>query len=225
MSATRIQPDSRLNAWLDTTIGLAICVKGHRVGSWTALMSLGAALGSTIWVLLAYARALPTALVASLPIAVAAIAATAIRRSRSGHRVVCHRYAAVGAALVGGLAGVTSAPVLLTFDVWTVSMIAGLALGRLGCHRVGCCFGVITRIGVQYPWWIDRARHLPLALMESSWCLLLFGLGLCLLSVSRPGVTAVLLVSGYTAWRLSAQRLRDPHFRSRARRLQRILTH
>ncbi len=135
MSATRIQPDSRLNAWLDTTIGLAICVKGHRVGSWTALMSLGAALGSTIWVLLAYARALPTALVASLPIAVAAIAAIAIRRSRSGHRVVCHRYAAVSAALAGGLAWVTSAPVLLTFDVWTVSMIAGLALGRLGCHR------------------------------------------------------------------------------------------
>jgi len=146
-----------------------------------------------------------------------AMAMVAIRNGRSRHRLVWHRYATVGAAVTSGLAWATGASIPLAFDVATVSATVGLAVGRLGCHRVGCCFGVTTRTGVRYPWWIDRERHLPLALMESAWSLFLSGLGLCLLAVARPGVTGVLLGSAYMAWRLPAQRLRDPHFRSSCR--------
>jgi prolipoprotein diacylglyceryltransferase len=217
MNVAGTRSEGPLNAWLDATIGLTVSVKGHRLGSWTASVSVGAAMGGMLWVLLSSAKALPPALVAAPPLCTAAMVVTAFRRGRSRHRLVWHRYAAVGATMLFGLTWAAEGSVPTAFDLGVVSAAAGLALGRVGCHRVGCCFGVAARNGVWYPWWIDRSRHLPLALMEAFWCVLLLGLGLYLLSIAAPGITALLLVSAYASWRLPAQRLRDSHFRGRVR--------
>jgi prolipoprotein diacylglyceryltransferase len=217
-SGVRGRTADRLNAWLDSTVGLAIEVCGRRVGSWTALAVLGAVVGSAVWVVLGCGHRLPPASVASAPACAAVLVAVAFRRARARHRLVWHRYAATGAAAMGGLAWSVGAPMAETFDIAAVSAVAGLALGRVGCHRVGCCFGGVARIGIRYPWWRDRARHAPLALIEAVGCLPLAMGGLCLLREAPSGVTALVLVSVYAVWRTAAQRRRDPHFRGRRRR-------
>lgn len=115
----------------------------------------GAATALAAWVL--DRRGLPALLaVVLLAAGLLAAAAVAVATQAVLHRhslVALHELAAVVAAGVG-VAVVARAPVARVLDAVLVGCAGLLAVGRLGCLRVGCCHGTPARRGVRYG--VDR---------------------------------------------------------------------
>jgi hypothetical protein len=110
-------------------------------------------------------------------------------------------------------------PVLRYLDVVIVGKGVLLAIGRVGCFKVGCCHGRPSRIGICYSESkAGFARHyvgvrlFPVQLLEALIVLFLTGAcGYLLLSGARPGSSLSLYVAGYATWRFFIEFLRgDP---------------
>ena len=110
-------------------------------------------------------------------------------------------------------------PILRYLDVIVVGKGILLAIGRIGCFKVGCCHGRPSRVGVRYAEFkAGFARHyagvrlFPVQLLEALTVLCLTGAcGYLLLSDAQPGTSLSLYVAGYAAARFVSELLRgDP---------------
>lgn len=131
----------------------------RRVSAYTVCGALGTAVGTAVaaWVL--DLRGAPALLAVGLlaaglvAAAVVALAAQALLRRHT--LVAVHEVAAVSAAAVA-VAAVARVPAADVLDAVVTGCAALLAVGRLGCLRVGCCHGTPARRGVRYG--VDRVR-------------------------------------------------------------------
>ncbi|TWE21215.1 prolipoprotein diacylglyceryl transferase [Kitasatospora atroaurantiaca] len=213
----------RVNALLDASTGMQIRFGPHRLGSWETCLVGGFVAGTAVWVSAGLAVELPVGLLAALPACwAAAFLAVRFRMLRTGViRLVWHRHALVGVSLAVATAVLTSAEVHEVLDVWSTGCAVGLAIGRLGCHRSGCCLGRAALIGPRYQWLGGRERHLPLQLAEALWCLVLAVAGGALLRAAPAGTAASVVAGGYTVVRVPLHRLRAPLARGGRRRKRR----
>jgi phosphatidylglycerol---prolipoprotein diacylglyceryl transferase len=109
--------------------------------------------------------------------------------------------AAVGTVVLGAL--VIGLPVGRLLDVTAPGLMAGMAIGRVGCFLGGCCAGrpTASRWGL---WSSDRrlgVRRLPTQLFESALAVLIgsgAGIGLVLTGPSPAGAVFVAAVAAYT---------------------------
>lgn len=65
-------------------------------------------------------------------------------------RIVFYEQAIAVVATTVAAVAVSGGPVARAFDLATLGMGLGLAVGRIGCFRVACCYGRRGRIGVRY---------------------------------------------------------------------------
>jgi len=212
----------RANALLDASTGMQIRFGRHRLGSWETCLAAGFLAGTAVWVSAGLAVELPVGLLAALPVCWAAVfLAVRFRMLRTGVvRLVWHRHALVGVSLAAAIAVLTAAEVQEVLDVWSTACAVGLAIGRIGCHRSGCCLGRAALIGPRYQWLGDRERHLPLQLAEALWCLVLAVAGAAVLCAAPAGMAAAVVTCGYTVVRVPLHRLRAPQARGGRRRKQ-----
>ncbi|HYE05945.1 MAG TPA: prolipoprotein diacylglyceryl transferase [Planctomycetota bacterium] len=97
-------------------------------------------------------------------------------------------------------------------DLVAPAVLAGLAVGRLGCWFNGCCHGAPTDL----PWGVHRAGHEhpihPTQLYEAgAVAVLVIALLVAERRLERPGVLAALACIGYGAWRFINEGLRGDH--------------
>ncbi|MBA3846910.1 MAG: prolipoprotein diacylglyceryl transferase [Planctomycetes bacterium] len=97
-------------------------------------------------------------------------------------------------------------------DLVAPAVLAGLAVGRLGCWFNGCCYGAVTAL----PWGVRRDGHdhaiHPTQLYEAgAVAALVIALLLVERWLKRPGVLAALSCIGYGAWRFINEGLRGDH--------------
>jgi phosphatidylglycerol:prolipoprotein diacylglycerol transferase len=89
-------------------------------------------------------------------------------------------------------------------DALAPPVLAGLAIGRIGCFFNGCCYGDVCTL----PWAV-AGRH-PTQLYETMACLIL---ALAIAGIGRrlatPGHAACLALAGYAVWRFLNEGLRD----------------
>lgn len=110
------------------------------------------------------------------------------------------------------------------FDRTLVACFLASAIGRIGCHTYGCCYGrpVAHGLCVREPLSkVVRERgaaghepRFPLQLVSAAWALLVSGLGLGLLAASGPsGVSACVSILVYALGRFGLESFRDePRF-------------
>lgn len=95
-------------------------------------------------------------------------------------------------------------------DTATTAVLAGLAVGRLGCLRAGCCVGRGSAIGPRYPWPGLDYRRVPVQLLDAAVCVLLILATLaCHASGAAPGTATAVGVIGYFAIRFFVDELRE----------------
>lgn len=54
----------------------------------------------------------------------------------------------------------------LFFNYWALTIPMELALFRISCHFNGCCIGIISNWGIQYPFDMEGILRLPVQLIE-----------------------------------------------------------
>ncbi|MFM2089838.1 MAG: hypothetical protein RLZZ127_327 [Planctomycetota bacterium] len=95
-------------------------------------------------------------------------------------------------------------PIPALADALAPAVLAGLAVGRIGCFFNGCCFGSPCAL----PWAVG-GRH-PTQLYEAAACT---ALALLTAVAGRrlrvPGHAACLALAGYAVWRFANEALRD----------------
>jgi phosphatidylglycerol:prolipoprotein diacylglycerol transferase len=116
------------------------------------------------------------------------------------------------ATLAAG-AWLADVPLLVMLDIAAPAILLGMAIGRLGCWKGGCCAGRLTA-GRFAVWCSDRrigGRRIPTQLMESALALLLSVVATVLVigSQAPDGVAAVLGLSAYILVRQFLLRLRS----------------
>ncbi len=95
-------------------------------------------------------------------------------------------------------------PVPALADALAPPVVAGLAIGRIGCLFNGCCFGDVCTL----PWAVS-GRH-PTQAYETIACLMIaLGTAWAGRRMTTPGHTACLALGAYAAWRFLNESLRD----------------
>jgi hypothetical protein len=145
----------RLNARLDAAVSLNVRVRGRLVGSWRAFSLAALGVATVVWLLRGLQEDVPALALLVVPIVPAAILsahrAWVIRSGRPA-RLVFHRHVIANAAVAVPLLALLDALTWRAIDAATTAVLMGLAVGRLGCLRSGCCVGRLSRIGPRYPW-------------------------------------------------------------------------
>ncbi len=175
---------------------------GVSLGSWAAFVALGTLVGLVLLAIegetvgLPVATLLRTAVLACVAGLVGAkvyykaqAAAPSSWWSPGGMCIQGFVLAAVGTLLLG--ATVTRMPVLLVLDAMSAPLLVGIAVGRIGCFRAGCCVGRLHggRIAL---WSSDRyigARRIPTQLLEGIGALSLAAVAVVMLRW-EPGMPA-----------------------------------
>lgn len=189
-------------------------------GSWTGLVTLGAAIGLVIQSALLRRADIPG--IAGLGVTLVALAiglAAAKVRYIMLHPQTWRTSPAEGWAVGGFLVAMPLAvltglllldlPVGGFVDASTPALFFGVAIGRLGCFFTGCCAGRCTRSrwGV---WSSDRrvgARRIPTQLLESAVGLILGIASLGVLLFAPPPVEGLIFVGAMTAYFAARSRL------------------
>jgi hypothetical protein len=120
--------------------------------------------------------------------------------------------------VAGLFAAAVGVPVLAHLDVTALGLGAFLALGRIGCLRVGCCHGRPARRGVRYgaieveagfPAYLQGVTLIPVQGIESAAATLIVAAGATwsLLSDTR-GIAFSLYVAAYAIVRFALEELR-----------------
>lgn len=132
-----------------------------------------------------------------------------------------HAWAALAAAAV--VAYAFHVPIPSVLNVTAAGLCTFLAVGRVGCFLVGCCYGIPAAVGVAYrssaidrgfPGHLVGVRLLPVPLIESVGLVALALLAADASITSRSGNVFLLVVTGYSALRLGTEGLRSdqrPH--------------
>jgi hypothetical protein len=144
------------------------------------------------------------------------LAVIAVARRRVGYERIVF-YEALSACLITGAsaAWLIGGDVARTLDLITVGIGVFLVFGRLGCFRVGCCYGRLCRRGVRYSrahvvrgfpaFWSGRPL-VPVQLIEAAMSLVLVSAATLLLSGN--GDAAALYLCGYGVVRFGLEHVR-----------------
>jgi phosphatidylglycerol---prolipoprotein diacylglyceryl transferase len=209
----------RMNRRLDAAVNPNFRL-GHRVtGSWRAYSTAAFVVATLVLAILGarhHLQAGALAIAAAVPAALFSADRRRILRSGRPPRLVFHRYVLVSAAVIVPAAAVLGQLSWRLVDIATTAVLAGLAVGRVGCLRAGCCIGRPATIGPRYPWLGRDVRRVPVQLLDSAVCLLLVAATVVAQESSAPGGTAVAIgFGGYAVARLWLDELRDERVRTR----------
>jgi len=109
-----------------------------------------------------------------------------------------------------GILRVMRAPLLPYLDVTTIGILVFLGFGRVGCLRVGCCYGKPVSFGVRYdashveagfPAELQDVTLLPVQALESAIAFSVAAVGGLLVLHARPGIAMAWCVTAYGAAR------------------------
>ncbi len=118
--------------------------------------------------------------------------------------------------LLGGMGAIilvcrkNKTPILPVFDIFAPALALGHAIGRVGCHLAGCCYGIEMRhhpaFSVIYPASSLGAPSgvplLPVPLLEAAF---LLALSIALIALylrgNTPGMCVSAYIIAYSAWR------------------------
>lgn len=197
---------------------------GASLGAWAALVGAGAVAGLGLFAVLAgfvQLAVLPLVAIALVACIVGLVGAKVYFLAQSPGAPswaspggMCIQGFVIGAlATLAAGAWLAGVPLLVMFDIAAPAILLGMAIGRLGCWKGGCCVGRLTA-GRFAVWCSDRrigGRRIPTQLMESALALLLSVVTTVLVIGSQPpaGVAAVLGLSAYILVRQYLLRLRS----------------
>lgn len=203
----------RLNHGFDKAVGLHIRLGGRLFDSWRLFSVAAFAVATSIWLTIGFANELPFAALVLAPLAAATIFSAHRRHIiHSGQvaRIVFHRHVAASAAVVIPLLAVLDSLSWRLIDTATTAVLAGLAVGRLGCLRAGCCTGRPSAVGPRYPWFGFEERRVPVQLLDAAVCVLLvIATFACYASGAAAGTATAVGVIGYFAVRFFLDELRE----------------
>lgn len=201
---------------------------GASLGAWAGLVGVGALAGLALLALLssrAQLPAIPIMLVAVIASLVGVVGAKVYylvqapgRGSWTSPGGMCIQgFVITALAAVAAGSWLLGLPLLVLMDLATPPLLLGMAIGRLGCWRGGCCAGRLTsgRVAV---WGSDRrlgGRRIPTQFIEAAIAAALTVATLLLLGLD-PRPEGAVLVAGLGAYVLARQ-LVFP-FRSLSRR-------
>jgi hypothetical protein len=208
----------RLNRRFDHSVGLSMRVGGRLLFSWRTFSLAAFGVATLVWLAIGAYHALPALALALVPAVAFAIFSAQrwhILRSGRAARLVYHRHVLASAAVTLPLLAAISALSWRLIDTATTAMLAGLAVGRVGCFRSGCCSGRPAAIGPRYPWLGDEHRRLPVQLLDLTVCVALAGATFVLhTGGATPGAATAAGLGGYLAIRFGLDELRDERVRT-----------
>lgn len=195
---------------------------GVLLGSWAALVALGAAVGLSVQAMLAAHLGLSVigvvlvSLVASLigligaKLYYLAVYPAARRRALSGGGMCIQGFvlgAAIGLTIGALVAGIEIGPLL---DITAPALMFGMTIGRFGCFFSGCCVGrpTASRWGL---WSSDRRlgmRRIPTQLLEAALAAAIGVTALAVLvTVGLPELGGTVFIGALAAYVLGRQLL------------------
>jgi hypothetical protein len=205
-----------LNRWFDRVPRLTIDVGHRRLPAFRSLGILGFQVAVVVAVLVSLVNGVPliTALGLSAVAGISFFVWGLLRRAVTGRETLVQiEYVWVALGAVVGFLWVAGGPILAGIDVMAVALCAFLAFGRLGCASVGCCHGVLARVGIAYgrehglaPRFTGR-RLLPVQLVEAGGLVLIGAVGLALAG-GQPGRPTVWFLAAYAALRFGCEAVR-----------------
>jgi hypothetical protein len=206
----------RLNHAFDRVVGLHIRIGSHLAHSWRvfSLAAFGAA--TLVFVALGLARDLPLPALVLPPVLSMAIFSAHRRhvlRSRGPVRFIFHRHLLISSLVTLPLLGLFDALSWAVLDTAAPAVLVGLAVGRVGCLRAGCCVGRPAAVGPRYAWLGDDERRVPVQVLDAAACLLCAGIALVVGSHAAGGVATAVGFGGYFAVRFFLDELRDERVR------------
>jgi phosphatidylglycerol:prolipoprotein diacylglycerol transferase len=189
---------------------------GARLGAWPALVTAGAGLALLVQSVLAARLGLPLQQVLSLSLVACLLGLIGAKgyylaSHRSGPLSLITGFSVQGFVLAGvgtllGGALLLGLPLGTVLDVTAPGLLAGMAVGRLGCLFGGCCAGrpTVSRWGL---WSSDRrlgVRRVPVQPMESAMAgalAVVTILAVLAFGTSSDGLVFVAAVGAYTGGR------------------------
>jgi Prolipoprotein diacylglyceryl transferase len=203
----------RLNSGFDRAVGLRMRVGGRLFDSWRFFSVAAFGVATVLYLAIGLAQELPVAALLLAPAAAWTIFSAHRRHIiRSGRvaRIVFHRHVAATSVVVIPLLAVLGSLSWEVLDAATTAVLAGLAVGRLGCLRAGCCSGRRSGVGPRYPWPGLDYRRVPVQLYDAAVCVALVIATLVVqLSAAGAGLATALGVVGYLAARSFLDELRS----------------
>ncbi len=206
-----------------TQAALDSCARLHmdrrrRFGSYLYCGLLGAFIGMLLGGLLGLLTSVPraTVIVAVLTPVPTFFAAIKLRHTVAGEEsIVLYEKFLVVIGMTALILVWAGEPILIGLELVTVGTGASLVFGRLGCLRVGCCYGRPCRWGIVYgaehessgfPDHYVGVRLLPIQLIESVFTAFLVAACVALfLSKHSPGEVVALYFSLYGVARFSLE--------------------
>lgn len=129
---------------------------------------------------------------------------------------------AVALAAMLSISWLSGVSTLVYLDATITGIGVLVAIGRIGCFSVGCCYGVKADIGLVYPHECGgdgRTRRFPVQLLDAAVWLLLACVGWTLVGSAAPGLPLATVLLGYGVARFAIEHLRGdrrPRWRGRS---------
>lgn len=207
----------RLNRRFDGVVALHMRV-GHRlVGTWRFFSLAAFATATVTFLALGVRHDLPVAALVLMPVVPVVIFSAHRRRvlrAEGPPRLIFHRHLAASAAVLVPALWLLGALSWAVIDAAATASLAGLAVGRIGCLRSGCCYGRPASIGPRYPW-LGDVRRLPVQVLDAAACVVLVVVMIALQeSEAAAGTATAVGLGGYFAVRFLLDELRDERVRS-----------
>lgn len=212
-----------LNAWLDSLPRTSIGARGRETPAFRSIGVAGfyLALIVTIGTGLATGRSPVVLSVVAVACAASFFGWALLRRAVTGREsLVLLEHVWVALACAAAVVVAFGEPVLAQLDSVALGLCAFLAVGRLGCLAVGCCYGQPALVGITYgpasvadgfPPGLVGVRLFPVQLVEAAGIALLGLVGAVALPFAPPGRVFVWFLLAYAVLRFGMEGLRgDP---------------
>ncbi len=182
----------RLTQRVEHMLRPRVTIGGRSYSAYNLFGVAGMVLAAAIALSLTYVRGLSLPLMVSLllvalGLSVIHIVFTVLRTGKDS--LVFLRYFLSIMAVSALVLRIIEQPILPYLENLMLGIGAMQGIGRIGCLRVGCCYGKPARYGIRYTLLHARAgfpaplvgvRLIPVQLVESAWVLCSSGIGICL---------------------------------------------
>jgi Prolipoprotein diacylglyceryl transferase len=203
-------PADRLNRAFDRVVGLHIRIGSRLVHSWRVFSLAAFGSAAIVWVALGLAHDLPVAALVLPPVLAPAIFSAHRRhvlRSGGPVRFVFHRHLLISALVTLSALALLDALSWRVLDNAAPAVLVGLAVGRVGCLRAGCCVGRPAAVGPRYAWVGEGERRVPVQVLDAVACLVCAAAALVLPASAAVGF------GGYFVSRFFLDEVRDERVR------------